>query len=58
MLHVMSFCELETLISSLYHCIILTITFLQPFHTQHFLLFAVVCVQPPQIFLITLKVVW
>jgi uncharacterized membrane protein len=49
-LHVMSSCELETLISSLYHYIILTIIFLQPFYTQHFLLFAMVCVQPPHIF--------
>jgi hypothetical protein len=53
MLHVMSSCELETLTSSLYHYIILTITFLQPFCTWHFLPSAVVCVQHPQIFLVT-----
>jgi len=53
MLNVMSSCELEILMSTLYHYIILTITFLQPSYTRNFLLSAVVCVQRPQIFLIT-----
>jgi len=53
---VMSSCELVALQSSLYHYIILTITFLQSFYTQHFLLFAVVCVHPPHIFRLLINI--